>query len=261
MSKCPCSSAAYIRSRLWLFAGVFTSQKSPATLSLQKNDSGRDLFAAQNSNNKCASNLHFSEKRQMKRFWIPEPKNIRNKLPDEVKRKRRFSCEIILISSTLFWPEPLCSSKILFWCKILILVKFLFSSKSFSATCKHLWSVLVSSVFRMFCNCAGISRGVCGSQMHKPTNPDFVTGAQLSPEITSRRIDYASPMETRVICEQRGDMPSCMYFRKHELGSPSCNNLRARDPKMFNDASETIVSASQFCSSCTVFFYLKFLTL
>ena len=100
-------------------------------------------------------------------------------------------------------------------------------------------------------NWAGISRGVCGSQLHKPTVPDFVTGAQLSPEITSRRIDYASPVETRAICEQRGDVHSCMYFRKHELGTPSCNHPRACDPKVFNDASQTIVSASQFCSFCT----------
>ena len=51
-----------------LFPEMVPSQKSAASMSVQKSDGGGDLFAAQISNNKCASNLHFSKNGQIKRF-------------------------------------------------------------------------------------------------------------------------------------------------------------------------------------------------
>ena len=87
-----------------------------------------------------------------------------------------------------------------------------------------------------------------------PKVPESLRGAQLPEEVTSRQSAMSSmntdsshysggsSIQTRAICEQRFEVHSCVYYRRFELGSPSCNHPRACDPNVFDDPSQTIVS-------------------
>ncbi|XP_075261447.1 uncharacterized protein LOC142353123 isoform X3 [Convolutriloba macropyga] len=101
-----------------------------------------------------------------------------------------------------------------------------------------------------------ITWGVVQRPQSSPKVPESLRGAQLPEEVTSRQSAMSSmntdsshysggsSIQTRAICEQRFEVHSCVYYRRFELGSPSCNHPRACDPNVFDDPSQTIIADS-----------------